>query len=790
MSQRAQQSHDVRSPSDFFQGRNVPKAPRDLQISDPRVQAVLMEAGAVFASPIDLTAIACTIISQADEAITNLIKPALPRDYTVAALTAQVSAREGAKVGSENAVAGEIVLTPRAIKVLENYERLYRSDRTLDFKVFLGCVLEQLGPVERSNWRPLDLDVLIEACAPRPGQPAPVRNDSAPVTQNTNRLWENLTERVRNAGRDGLSPFDDNPAYAVFFDNFCRALHRSTPRHVLIIGERGVAEHAALLEMARRGISGRPPFLRDKQFMLVHCRHMPPDQVPMMIESVFMTAGASENIIICLDGLSNLLRSCNLLEANRSMLLSALLRTACRIAGIVSGQEFEEYFSGDGELQEFFSTVPLLEPEPQAAKKLVRHFAAGLEVQFGMHIEDAAIDRSVVLSDSYILHERLPYKAVKVLRAVCDDMEYERTQNGSDCATITEAEVLAKISQISGVPVATLAGMGDGIDYHQSFRDVIVGQDHAINEVATELGLIKAGMIDAGKPASVIMFVGQTGTGKTETAKVLARLYSSSKRLKTFTLGNFSEPHSVSGIIGVPPGYVGHDQGGRLINELNSDPYGVFLLDEADKAHPDVMQPFLNLFDEGWIADQKGNRAFANRAIFILTTNVGQRQIADMWKSGKTIEEITSTARDLLARIRHSKSNRPVFTAEFLARIRRFVVFRSLDRNAMEGICHLIASNMQHDWLLKRQKVLELPESLVQAIGRRAFEIDEKAQGREGGRIVRKLIADVVEAKILRAISENPQAYRVCHIVQISHAPPANVCNATSLAEGVTVGFA
>ena len=102
----------------------------------------------------------------------------------------------------------------------------------------------------------------------------------------------------------------------------------------------------------------------------------------------------------------------------------------------------------------------------------------------------------------------------------------------------------------------------------------------------------------------------------------------------------------MSGIIGVPAGYVGHDQGGRLINDLNSDPYGVFLLDEADKAHPDVMQPFLNLFDEGWILDQRGTKAYADRAIFILTTNVGQRQIAELCKSGKSILEITATMKE------------------------------------------------------------------------------------------------------------------------------------------------
>jgi ATP-dependent Clp protease ATP-binding subunit ClpA len=217
----------------------------------------------------------------------------------------------------------------------------------------------------------------------------------------------------------------------------------------------------------------------------------------------------------------------------------------------------------------------------------------------------------------------------------------------------------------------------------------------------------------------------------------------------------------------VPPGYVGHEQGGRLVNDLIADPYGVFLLDEADKAHPDVMQPFLNLFDEGWICDQRGVKAYASHAIFVLTTNVGQRQIGDMCKEEKSIEEIRSTMRESLARIRHPKSNRPVFTPEFLARIKRLIVFRSLDLVAMRGICRKVISELQRDWHSKRQKELRVEPELVELIAKIACEMNEHANGKEGGRIVRKLLANHVESVLMRQIALQPDRYKACQIVHL-----------------------
>jgi ATP-dependent Clp protease ATP-binding subunit ClpC len=580
---------------------------------------------------------------------------------------------------------------------------------------------------------------------------------------------EDLTEWVRRSDPAAPSPFAADAAYEAFFDALCRALHRSGPAHAILVRERGVGERAALLELARRGLAADPPFLGSLRVVLADFRRIAPQHARAAL-GLLAAAATRQDLVLCIDGLSTLLAARGPLEC-RALTLSILAAAQCRVIGILAPHEYEELVSGDAECRELFEPVPLQEPDGPAALKLARHFADGLEQQYGLTVEDEAVRRAVTLSASFIPHERLPHKAVRVLRAACDDAAYERSQLRAARDRIAEQDVIGKVAQISGIPAQTLCGVGERVDYFDSLRELVVGQDHAVREVATELGLIKAGLVDPGKPASVMLFVGQTGTGKTELAKALARFYSPSKRLKTFTLGNFSEPHSVSGLIGVPAGYVGHEQGGRLVNELNADPYSVFLLDEADKAHPDVMQPFLNLFDEGWVLDQRGVKAYAERAIFILTTNVGQRQVADLCRAGKPIEEITAAMKETLSRIRHTKSNRPVFSPEFLARVKRVIVFRSLDAQAMRGIAGRVVAAMAEGWRSKRQKTLCIDGPLVEAIVARAYAIDQRAQGREGGRVVRKLLADWVESRVQAAIGEDAAAYRAARTVHVTYQP-------------------
>jgi energy-coupling factor transporter ATP-binding protein EcfA2 len=319
----------------------------------------------------------------------------------------------------------------------------------------------------------------------------------------------------------------------------------------------------------------------------------------------------------------------------------------------------------------------------------------------------------------------------------------------------------------------------------------VVGQPRAVAAAASQLDSIKSGLPEPGKPASVMLFAGLTGVGKTELAKTLARFYSSSKRLQTYTMANFTQPHSVSGIVGVPPGYVGHEQGGRLINELNSDPYGVFLLDEAEKAHPDIWKLFLNLFDEAWIVDQRAVKAFADRAIFILTTNIGADIIAQRSRAGVPMEQVVVEVREELSKVRHHESNQLVFPPEFLARIHQIVVFNPLEEDALRAICTMAVDRMADEWLAKRDKRLVVPETLVTHIARQGHAADVRSGFKEGGRIIRKLIGELVRDRVLAEARARKAEYEDANLIELRFLPagPASPSDLTPSAK-VVVHFA
>lgn len=763
------------------------------QVADWRTREVLIHATADSGAILGTGELLASAIRSADARVMEILSQSLLPGHSLDELQSRAVAMGlGGSNGSEPR--DRRGFSPTALETLDEFAAAAQAGGSdlsdLALELLLYCLLRRLDPTERDAWRPLDVQTAVghlrrhiaeamltasedsadRASAGPSGAEAFDENSpfALPLTLVST---EDLTYRALMAAAPDGFPFDGEPQFEQLFDALSRGLHRQQVRHILLSGERGVGQHTVLAEFARRAATGRIPFLRHSRFLLVDCCHVPPEESRRALMEILTHAAEHDRLVVCLDGFANLLRA-DQGRSNQAILLAALARVRCRVIGLIPPHRCEEFVSENPEVLDFFLRVPLYEPDLTMSRRLTSHFAAGLAHKYRVQIDSEAVDQAVLLSANYLLSDRLPAKAVRILHRACEDVDFERSQLGIEHSRITTDHVVGVVSEISGVPRETLFGIAEGTDYHRSLKELVVGQEHAVNEVATELSLIKAGLTDPKKP-SVMLFVGQTGTGKTEMAKALARLYSSTKRLRTYTLGNFVESHSVSGLIGVPPGYVGHDQGGPLINDLNADPYCVCLLDEADKAHPDVLQPFLNLFDEGWTRDQRGVLAYADKAIFILTTNVGQHMIADMAAKGKSMEEITARMKEALAQIRHSKANRPVFSPEFLARIKRIIVFKPLDLEAMKGIGRKLVAELRRRWHEQRGRTLEVATDIIEYLADQAHQRNEASHGKEGGRVVQKLLADIVDKNLQLAIAKNPDGYRSCDHVSVQCATPS-----------------
>lgn len=576
---------------------------------------------------------------------------------------------------------------------------------------------------------------------------------------------EDLTYLART---EGIAPAAHLGGYV---DEVVRALFRRSNNHVLITGHSGVGRTAVVRETARRAASGEISFLRNRRFLRVDCRDVAAAESGVKLAAVIAHAAARTDLVLCLDGLGPLLRAEHGGD-HKLVLRAALKEQRIHLFGVMDTTDYEDLLSADHGFGLLVTRVDLREPDREAALDIARDHGRGLEAEFGVTIEPKAVERAVVLSSDYILNERLPGKVARILRRACEDVEYER-QHGEEAGVggyqVGVPEIVSVVSRISGVPESQLSGVGDqgDMDYEKALGEDVVGQAEAVAAVAEELRLIKFGL----RSGSVLFFAGQTGVGKSELAKALARFYSASKHLQIYAMGNFTQDHTVSGLIGVAAGYHGHERGGRLVNDLNADPYCVILLDEAEKAHPDIWKPFLNLFDEGWIEDQRGIRAFSDRAIFILTSNAGAETISRMSAEGRPTAEIAQEVRDLLPTIRHKHTQEQVFPPEFLARIRRTIVFRSLDRAAMAGICRKMLAKRERFWSEKREKRLVVPGALVEYIATVSDQENRASGGREGGRIVDKKIAELVEDAIVRAAKAYPDAYLNARAIELSFLP-------------------
>jgi ATP-dependent Clp protease ATP-binding subunit ClpC len=414
------------------------------------------------------------------------------------------------------------------------------------------------------------------------------------------------------------------------------------------------------------------------------------------------------------------------------ILKPALARGEIKVIGATTNAEYRRYIESDAALERRFQMVWVNEPSKQEAIEILMGLKGKFEEHHRLVISDDAVAKAVEFSMRHMPDHRLPDKAIDLIDQACSarvlatlslsmDGPHASTQelNVEDIAKVVAERCRVPVDLLTSDERIRLQGM------EAALQRRVIGQDHAVREVAEAVRAARLGLADPRRPAGVFLFLGPTGVGKTELAKALAEfLFGSEDALIRFDMSEYKEKHEVAKLIGAPPGYVGYHDEGQLVSKVRTRPYAVVLFDEIEKAHPEVYDVFLQIFDEGRLTDGKGRRADFTECIIIMTSNLGSRLLQDQRQAGtifgfhpvrqrdthadKSVDEAGD--HDALANAVLSEVSRH-FRPEFLNRIRKQVVFRPLDRKALGAILTKLIDQLNTRLRDKRITVCLSPEA-------------------------------------------------------------------------------
>jgi ATP-dependent Clp protease ATP-binding subunit ClpC len=465
------------------------------------------------------------------------------------------------------------------------------------------------------------------------------------------------------------------------------------------------------------------------------------------LKNIIKELEKNKNIILFIDELHTIVGAGSAegsIDAS-NILKPALARGEIQIIGATTVDEYRKHIEKDGALERRFQPVMVNAPSVEDAKKIVLGLKDRFEQFHGVEYTLDALEKAVELSDKYITDRQLPDKAIDVIdeagalvkirsyelppelkaleerikqleeekRKAVEEQDYERAikirdkelkiraqyetlkrewkeKLSKDKPKVTVDDVAEVISRWSGVPVKRLTEteMEKLLKIEDELKKRVLEQDHAIERIAKALRRSRIGLHRKKRPIGVFMFLGPTGVGKTETAKALAEyLFGSEDALIRFDMSEFMEKHTVSKLIGAPPGYVGYEEGGKLTEAVRRRPYSVILLDEVEKAHPDVFNLFLQIFDDGRLTDSFGRTVDFSNTIIIMTSNLGARLIAERGKVGFEQESGLIDYEEMKKNV--TEQVKKYFTPEFLNRLDDIIVFKPLSKEAVAKIIDL-----------------------------------------------------------------------------------------------------
>jgi ATP-dependent Clp protease ATP-binding subunit ClpC len=487
-----------------------------------------------------------------------------------------------------------------------------------------------------------------------------------------------------------------------------------------------------------------------------------------------------------------------------SIIKPALARGELQTIGATTLDEYRKYVEKDPALERRFQPIMVGEPSVEETVEILRGLRDRYEAHHRVSITDAALDAAATLADRYISDRFLPDKAIDLideagskmrikmmtappdvrevedrLRAVRQEkeaaieaQEFEKAANLRDkekavlaekrtieeewlkpdnrrVVEVTEAEIADVVSMWTGIPVTALteAETAKLLRMEGSLHERVIGQDEAVSAVSRAIRRTRAGLKNPSRPAGSFIFLGPSGVGKTELAKALAAfLFGSEESLISLDMSEYMEKHTVSRLVGSPPGYVGFDEGGQLTELVRRKPYSVILFDEIEKAHPDVFNVLLQILEEGRLTDAQGRKVDFKNAIIIMTSNVGARDIA----KGKSQLGFSSDAGGQLShdtiKERVTGELKKLFRPELLNRVDEVIVFHELTHDEILSIVDLMIADLRIQ-LLARGIGLTLDNEARELLAAEGF--DPAFGARPLRRAIQRLVEDPLSEEIL-----------------------------------------
>jgi ATP-dependent Clp protease ATP-binding subunit ClpA len=572
-----------------------------------------------------------------------------------------------------------------------------------------------------------------------------VRMNDVQATEILNEYCINLTEMAKN---DQLEPLIGRQTE---LHEMITVMARRFKANVLMVGDPGVGKTCIVDGLAQEIIAGRVPrFIQDHEVwgleigsLLAGSKYR--GEFEEKFKAVIAALETKKKCILFIDEAHTMKGAGSGSNSSldfANMLKPAITKGNLKVIASTTWEEYYESFEKDRALMRRFYRLSIDEPDTDTTEKILIGLSLRLEKFHNVEIDTEAIMASVELANRYIHDRKNPDKAIDLLDASC---ARERVKD-EGTVVITKEMIQAQVSRVAGVPVDRLQNERSAkiVDLESNIKQKLYGQDSAVDAVLERVYINFAGIGNAKRPISSFLFLGPTGTGKTELAKLLGEHLE--MKLLRYDMSEYQEKHTVSSLIGAPPGYVGFEDGnvggGKLISDISKNPYAIILFDEIEKAHSDVTNILLQMLDEGHITSANGKRVDVKNCIIIMTSNLGAQAndannigFGSLEKSGE-----------------EDRAMKDFFRPELRNRIDRICKFNKLDTLAIKKIVLKFVDELKASMTHKNIRLL-LTEPVIDHLADKGY--DSKMGARPLSRKIDELIRVPLSKRMLFDRLEN-----------------------------------